>query len=83
MEASMNVWQKETTACQEVSETCLEKAKANPEKMKAMAGVFKERLDKMNTTDLEANQEKSNAVAEHQEVPKEEAAVETIRALED
>jgi hypothetical protein len=35
MEAIMSVWLKETTACQEVMETCLEKAKTNPEKMKA------------------------------------------------
>jgi hypothetical protein len=33
--------------------------------------------------ELEANQEKSDTVAEHQEVPKEKVAVETIRALED
>jgi hypothetical protein len=37
----------------------------------------------MVTTDLEASQENSDAVAEHQEVPKEEAAMETIEALED
>jgi hypothetical protein len=44
------------------TESCLEKAKANLEKMKASleemetAGdVFKERLNKMDTTDLEAN----------------------------
>jgi hypothetical protein len=58
MKASMNAWQKETTACQEA-------------------------MDKMDTTDLEANQEKSDDIAKHQEEPKEEAAVETIRALED
>jgi hypothetical protein len=37
----------------------------------------------MDTMDLEANQGKSEAIAVHQEVPKEEAAVETIRAVED
>jgi hypothetical protein len=37
----------------------------------------------MDTTDLEANREKSEAMAVHPEVPKEEAAVETIRAQED
>jgi hypothetical protein len=31
---------------------------------------------------LEANREKSEATAEHEEVPKEEATVETIEALE-
>jgi hypothetical protein len=35
MEAIMNAWLKEMMACQEVTETCLEKAKTNPEKMKA------------------------------------------------
>jgi hypothetical protein len=43
----------------------------------------KKRLDKMDTADLEANREKSDAVAEHQEAPKQEAAVETIEALQD
>jgi hypothetical protein len=33
--------------------------------------------------ELEASQEKSDTVAKHQEVPKEEVAVEIIRALED
>jgi hypothetical protein len=56
--------------------------KAGLEEMKAAADVFEKGLEKMDTMDLEANQEKSDAVAEHQEVPK-EATVETIRALED
>jgi hypothetical protein len=33
----------------------------------------------MNTTNFEANPEEIEAVLEHQEVPNEEAAVETIR----
>jgi hypothetical protein len=37
----------------------------------------------MNITDLEANRGNSEAVAVHQEVPKEEATAETIVALED
>jgi hypothetical protein len=37
----------------------------------------------MDTTDLETNQEKSEAVTEEQDSPKEEAALGTIRALED
>jgi hypothetical protein len=89
MEASMNAWKKETMACQEAMEACLEKAKAKPEKMKAGMGemeaavvVFKERLGRMDATDLEASQEKSDALAEYQDVPKEEIAVETVRALE-
>jgi hypothetical protein len=53
------------------------------EKMEAAVDVFEERFNKMYSTDLEANQEKSEAVAEQQDAPKEEAAVETIEALED
>jgi hypothetical protein len=71
-------------------EACLEKAKANPEKTKAnleemgvTVNVFEERLDKMDTTDLEANRQKLDTIAVYQDVPNEEAAVETIRALED
>jgi hypothetical protein len=56
------------------------KAKTNPEK--TMVGL-EERLNKMDTTDLEANREKSECGSEHLEVPKKEAAVETIGALED
>jgi hypothetical protein len=47
-------------------EACLEKAKANSEKMKNgleemenEGDVFEERLNKMNTADLDANREKS------------------------
>jgi hypothetical protein len=65
---------KKTTACQEAKEACLEKAKANPVKMKAgleeteaAFDVFEERLNKMDTTDLEANRDKSEAVAVHEE----------------
>jgi hypothetical protein len=73
-----------------VTEACLEKAKANPEKtkagqdeMEAAVDVFEERLDKMDTMDLEASREKAEAIAVHQEVPKEGTAVETIVALVD
>jgi urease accessory protein UreF len=50
----LDAWRKETTACQEAMETCLEKAKAGLEE--------------------------TEAVAELQEIPNEEAAVETIGA---
>jgi hypothetical protein len=40
-------------------------------------------LEKMDTIVLEASQEKSEAIAEQQVIPKEGAMVETIRALED
>jgi hypothetical protein len=53
MTASVNAWRRETTACQEATETYQENMEANPEEMKP--------------------------VAEHEEVPKEEAAVETSR----
>jgi hypothetical protein len=49
-------------ACQEVTEACLEKVKANPEKMKAgleelktTGDVLEEKMNKMDTMDLEAN----------------------------
>jgi hypothetical protein len=45
--------------------------------------AFEERLHKMATTDLEANQQKSVTVAVHHEVSDEEATVETIGALGD
>jgi hypothetical protein len=43
--------------------------------------VFEEGLDKMDTTDLEANWEKSEAVLEQQDIPMEGTEVENIRAL--
>jgi hypothetical protein len=51
--------------------------------MEAAVDVFEERLDKMDTTDLEANPEETEAVVERQEIQNEEAAVGTFRALED
>jgi hypothetical protein len=50
------------------------------EKMEVLAVVFEEKLNKMDTMDLEANPEKSEPVAEQQDTPKEEATVETIGA---
>jgi hypothetical protein len=62
----MKVWLKETT------EASLEKAKTNPERtnaglevVEAAMDVFEERLNKMHTTDLEVNREKSGALAVH------------------
>jgi hypothetical protein len=43
--------------------------------MEAVVDVFEERLNKTDTTDLEANWETSEAVTEQQDAPKEEAAV--------
>jgi hypothetical protein len=51
---------------------------SQPEKMEAVIDVFEEGLDKMDTTELEDNPKKSDAIEKHQEVPKEEAAVEII-----
>jgi hypothetical protein len=62
-------------------EACLEKGKAGLEETEVMMDVFEERLDKMDTTDLEANPEEKETVAEQQEVPNEEAAVEMIGAV--
>jgi hypothetical protein len=53
------------------------------EKMEAAVDVFEEGLNKMDTTDLEANREKSEAVAEQQDAHKEEAMVKPIGALVD
>jgi chromosome segregation ATPase len=74
----MKAWRKGTTSCQEATEACLEKAKANPEKMKTAVDIFRERLDNMDTADLDANPEEKETVAEQQEVP-----VEVIGALKD
>jgi hypothetical protein len=51
--------------------------------MEAAMDVFKESLNKMDPTDLEASWKKSEAVAERQDASKEEVAVETVGALVD
>jgi hypothetical protein len=53
------------------------------EKMEATVDVFEEKLNKMDISDLEANREKSDAIAEQQDASREEVAEETIGALED
>jgi hypothetical protein len=62
-------------ANQEKTDTNLEEMDSFQEEMKAMLETC---LEKM-----ELNPEGIKAVAEHQDVPNEEAAVETVRALED
>jgi hypothetical protein len=47
------------------------------------AAVFKERLNKLDTTDLEEIPEEKETLAEQQEVPNGEAGVGTVGALED
>jgi hypothetical protein len=53
------------------------------ETMGAARDIFEGRLNEMDTTDLEANREKSEALAEQQDVPKTEAAVKNIGAPKD
>jgi hypothetical protein len=77
----MRTWRKETTACQEAMEACLEKAKAGLEEMEATMDVYEERLISVDTT--EANGENSEAIVVHQEVRNEEATVEIVGAQED
>jgi Asp-tRNA(Asn)/Glu-tRNA(Gln) amidotransferase C subunit len=76
------VWQKTT-------EVWLEKIKGNPEKTKvsleeleAAVHVFEEKLNKMDTTDLEANWEKLEAIAVHREDPYKETKAKTVRTQE-
>jgi hypothetical protein len=57
--------------------------KVSLEEMETAVGVFEDRLDKMDTTDVEANTEGKKTIAEQQEVHNEEAAVEMIRGLKD
>jgi hypothetical protein len=53
------------------------------EKMEATVDVFKEKLEKMDTTDSEANPEEIESEAEHEEVPKGEDAVQSVTALKE
>jgi hypothetical protein len=57
-------------------EACLEKMEAYPIGMEADQ-------EKLKVTDLEANPEEMDVMAERQKVPNKESAVETIKALED
>jgi hypothetical protein len=54
--------------------------KASQEEIEA---IMEACLEMTEATDLEANSKEIEFESEHQEAPKEEAAVETIRALED
>lgn len=53
------------------------------DKIEATVDVFKESLNKMDTMDLEANQEKLMATVEQLDAPKEEARAENTGALVD
>jgi hypothetical protein len=61
------------------------KSEGQPREAKGQPGrnVFKRRLDKLDTKDLEANQQESEAVVVHQEVSNDEVSVETIGTLKD
>jgi hypothetical protein len=51
--------------------------------MDATVDVFNEKLKKTEATDLEENPEKTESETEHEEVSKEKAAVESVRALKE
>jgi translation elongation factor P/translation initiation factor 5A len=53
------------------------------ENLETAVYVFEERLNIMDTMDLETSQQKSEAVGEEEDALKEEATMETIRALGD
>lgn len=53
------------------------------EKMGATVDVFEEKLNEMDTMDLEGNRENSEAIVEQQYAPKEETAIKNIGALVD
>jgi predicted glycosyltransferase len=53
------------------------------ETMEAARDISEEMLNKMDSTDLEANREKSEVLAEQQDVPKAEDAVKNIGAPQD
>jgi hypothetical protein len=57
--------------------------KSQLEEIKNAVDVCEKRLNKMDTMDLETSREKSNAVVEQRDVPKEEAAVKTTGPLEE
>jgi hypothetical protein len=51
--------------------------------MESTVDIFKERLNKMDTTDLETNQENLETLVVHQKVRNEGATMEALRAQED
>jgi hypothetical protein len=80
----MDVSPEETTACREPTDDCLEKTKATTETVQEPMEVeIATDLEEMKATGLEANPEETEAVAELQEIPNDEAAVQTIRTLKD
>jgi hypothetical protein len=88
MRASQQHLKEGMRAAQELlKEEMLAKLDAHHEKMMARMDCQLEKmeacLEKMEATDLEANPEEIESKADHEEVPKEEAAMETFGALKE
>jgi hypothetical protein len=85
--SQMDIHQARTEAMKEKMDTHQESMEAKMDawlkEMKAWRREMMACQEAMDTTDLAASREKLEAIAVHQEVPKEEAAVETIRAQVD
>jgi hypothetical protein len=83
MKPRMDFFKEKLDKMDPIGKTCVGKMEANIETgQEPREAESKTDLEEMDTMGLEANQEKSEAVAVHQEVPNEEAMVETIRAPE-
>jgi hypothetical protein len=85
-DASLREVREEMRACQELlKEEMLGKLDAYHERMIARMDSWLEQMEvclgKMEATDFEANPEEKESEADHEEVPEEEAAVETFGAL--
>jgi hypothetical protein len=83
MKARMDVFEGELGRMDATRKACLERMEANVEtSQKSREAESMTDLENV-CLGVEVNREKSEAVVEHQEVPKEEATVEAIGALED
>jgi hypothetical protein len=81
MNARTDVFEENSDKMNAAWEACLRRTKVNIKTSQESKKVeSKTDLEEIDTMDLEANREKSEAVAVHQEVSKEEAAVDTIGA---
>jgi hypothetical protein len=81
MGASVNAWRKETKACREATEPCLERKTRLETAQEPTEAEIKTCLVGVEAMDLEKNPEEKEIVAEQRHVPKEEAAVKTVGAL--
>jgi hypothetical protein len=84
MEAKTDACQEKIYASQEKTDANLQEMKNGQAKIKSRVSANLEKmescLEKTQTMDLEANPRELQSIVVHQEVPKGEAAVETIRA---